>query len=806
MILATAAIYLTLLTAVAHSQGTPTNLEPDLFQPREPFSNYSYPSPNATGRGGWDVAISKAKRFVSRLTIEEKVSICTGTGFPPEPYTPDHTCQGNIQSIPRVNFSGLCYSDSDTGIGNAHSYGTGFPPGVTVASTWNRELMRARGFAIAEEFKAKGIHAVLGPVLAFARTVGGGTNFEGFGNDPYLIGVAGYETVTGHQGAGVQAEIKQYIGYDGQQYNRTYYSSNMDSKTFHEVYLWPYAEALRASPACVMTSYAYVNNSYSSQNAYLLNDVLKTHLGFQGYTQTDWFGLKAGVAAVLSGLDQDMPGVAADSGSWSFFGTNYTEGVKNGSIPEWRLTDAAVRIMTPYFWLGQDRGYPQVNLVDDPRLTITDSQRQRHRTLAREIAAAGTVLLHNTSGRKKGLPLGKPTTITLFGPAAGQNPYGPNQYGYGNKLDPETASSLGDFYSGSVDDIGYAEGTLANGGGSASTFYPRLIDPISAIQQRAAEDLTLVDWITTTTNLTYTSSIAQRGTVCIPIVSSFAGEGTDRTLTLLHNGDQMIQTVANNCANTIVIIQSVGPINMESWVEHPNITAILWTNLGGQELGPALVDILYGKVNPSGRLVYTIARNISDYPDQGHIVKEPQPYPQIDYTEGVLVDYRGFESNQKKSPPRFWFGHGLSYSNFTYSNLQIRKQADLDTTLERPIEYVADAPGGDSKLYDVAVVVSFDIRNEGPYDGVEIPQLYLRMPGEAENLNSTMAKVLRGFESVRVRDEETQEVRLFLTRKDISYWSTGEQNWVTPSGGGSRFEVLVGASSSDIRLVGDFVL
>ncbi|KAF9888253.1 hypothetical protein FE257_008822 [Aspergillus nanangensis] len=249
--------------------------------------------------------------------------------------------------FPHFIITSLCYADSDTGIGSAHSFGTGFPPGVTVASTWNRKLMRARGFAIAESSKAKGLHVVLGPVLAFARTVGGDTNFEGFGNDPYLIGVAGYETVQGHQGTGVQAEMKQYIGYDGQQYNRTTYSSNIDSKTFHEVYLWPYAESLRANPACVMTSYNYVNNSYASQNADLLNDVLKAHLGFQGYVQTDWFGLKAGIAAVLSGLDQHMPGVAGNGLNWSFFGQNYTEGVRNGSIPEWRLTDATARIMTP---------------------------------------------------------------------------------------------------------------------------------------------------------------------------------------------------------------------------------------------------------------------------------------------------------------------------------------------------------------------------------------------------------------------------------------------------------------------------
>lgn len=403
----------------------------------------------------------------------------------------DHTCQGNIDSIPRVNFTGLCYTDSDTGelfclrkerksknctdrglsvkgIGNSHRFATGFPPGITVASTWDRELIRARGFAIAEEHRAKGVHAVLGPVLALSRTVGGGTNFEGFGADPYMIGVAGYETVQGHQAAGVQAEVKQYAAYDGQAYNRTYYSSNIDNKPLHEVVIWPYAEALRANPACVMTSYPYANNSQASQNSYLINDILKTHLGFQGYTQSDWFALKSGVAAILAGMDQDMPGVGVAGSSWSYFGANYTIAIHNGSVPEWRLTDAAVRILTPYFFLGQDRGYPRVNLVDDPRLAISDAQRQRHRTVAREIAAAGTVLLKNTPG-KMGLPLRKPTAISLFGPAAGQNPYGPNQYGYGSGTDPYE-TTLSESYGLSELSIGLAQGTLANGGGSGSTF------------------------------------------------------------------------------------------------------------------------------------------------------------------------------------------------------------------------------------------------------------------------------------------------------------------------------------------------
>lgn len=218
--------------------------------------------------------------------------------------------------------------------------------------------------------------------------------------------------------------------------------------------------------------------------------------------------------------------------------------------------------------------------------------------------------------------------------------------------------------------------------------------------------------------------------------------------------------------------------------------------MGGQELGPALVDVLYGKVNPSGRLVYTIAKKTSDYAQPG-IVTEPRPYPQINYTEGVSIDYRGFEKD--KIEPRFWFGHGLSYSNFSYSGLEILKHNDLGEAIKSPIKYVADAPGGDMRLFDLAVTLSLNIQNDGPFDGTEIPQVYLQMPEEGGN----PTKILRGFSNVPIRDGETQKVWIHLTRKDISYWSVVQQNWVVPKG---EFGVFVGASSQDIRLKGTFSL
>lgn len=199
-------------------------------------------------------------------------------------------------------------------------------------------------------------------------------------------------------------------------------------------------------------------------------------------------------------------------------------------------------------------------------------------------------------------------------------------------------------------------------------------------------------------------------------------------------------------------------------------------------------------MNPSGRLVYTIAKTLSNYA-QPDIITDPQPYPQINYTEGISVDYRGFEKHRIE--PRFWFGHGLSYSRFAYNGLEVTKHGGLDAALKKPIEYVGNAPGGDMALYDVAVIVQVTIRNEGPYDGTEIAQLYLEMPKQAGN----PTKILRGFLSIPIRDGETQSRKIYLTRKDISYWDVVQQTWITPSG---SFNVHVGASPADIRVNSTF--
>lgn len=206
---------------------------------------------------------------------------------------------------------------------------------------------------------------------------------------------------------------------------------------------------------------------------------------------------------------------------------------------------------------------------------------------------------------------------------------------------------------------------------------------------------------------------------------------------------------------------------------------------------------MYGDVNPSGRLVYTIARNISDYDQQPDIVVSSEQYPQINYTEGVSVDYRGFE--KRGVEPLFWFGHGLSYSNFTYQNLSVELHPGLEQAVQMPLQYVGDAPGGDARLYDAAIKVTFEVQNTGPFAGTEIPQLYLELPPVAQN----SAKVLRGFTNIHIQNGHTQQVSLYLTRKEISYFSVEQNTWVTPNG---EFRVFVGASAKDMRLEGSFSL
>lgn len=346
-------------------------------------------------------------------------------------------------------------------------------------------------------------------------------------------------------------------------------------------------------------------------------------------------------------------------------------------------------------------------------------------------------------------------------------------------------------------DQGGSDGILAMGWGSGTANFTYLISPLEAIQQRARKDHTTFLWQLDDFNLRSAQSIVPQKSVAIVFVNSDSGEqyinvdgniGDRKNLTAWHGGDALIQAVAAKNNNTMVVVHSVGPLILEPWIEHPNITAVLWAGLPGTEAGNAIADVLYGDWNPSGRLPYTIAKNASDYPAQ--ITRGPGII-NIPYTEGLEIDYRHFDV--KNITPRFEFGFGLSYTTFDYSNLHISKIAKATTQEEMDWEAgeptaIEEGSTTASWLHIPAYNVTFTVENTGDLWGGDIPQVYLNMPSSAGEPPS----ILRGFTHVELLPGHSRKVGITLSRYDVSFWDTVAQGWRKPSG---TTGVTVGKSS-----------
>ncbi|KAJ4363052.1 hypothetical protein N0V83_010170 [Neocucurbitaria cava] len=685
-----------------------------------------YPSPNITGVGGWEDALEKAKAFVAQLTIEEKADMVTGQAGP---------CVGNIVSIPRLGFSGLCLQDGPLAIRVA-DYASVFSAGVSAGATWDKDIMYERGLAMGQEFKAKGAHVVLGPVAGpLGRSAYAGRNWEGFSSDPYLSGIAMEETITGHQDAGVQACAKHWIGNEQEtQRNPTYdtnitttelvnaVSSNIDDRTIHELYMWPFANAVKAKAASVMCSYQRINGSHSCQNSKGQNGLLKTELGFQGYVVSDWGGTHSGVSAIEAGLDMNMPG---------------------GLGPCQRSRDV----------------------------------RGNHGTLIRKHGAAGSVLLKNENGA---LPLQAPKNIAVFG----------------NDASDPTQSSV-------LNQVDFEYGTLASGGGSGTGQFSYLITPLRAIQDRATQDGGLVHyWLNNTlianSNVSDLLIPRQVPDVCIVMLKTWAQEAEDRAhLSVDHNGNDVVEAVAAACNNTVVVTHSSG-VNTLPWSDHPNVTAILAAHYPGQESGNSLVDVLYGDVNPSGHLPYTIALNGTDYNAPPTTAVNTTGFDdwQSWFDEKLEIDYRYFDAYNISV--RYEFGFGLSYTTFGISDLQSSPIESNVTSFpeELPIE-----PGGNPALWAPIYNVSVCVSNTGDVAGAAVPQLYVGLPSSAPA--GTPIRQLRGFEKVYLEQGESQTVGFELMRRDLSYWDVVSQQWLIPEG---EFTIWVGFSSRDLKVQDSFTV
>ncbi|EJF60355.1 hypothetical protein DICSQDRAFT_201362 [Dichomitus squalens LYAD-421 SS1] len=752
---------------------------PGVFPSTSPSSPPPPGSPLVPDFGpAWAAAHAKARALVSTLTLEQKANVSTGVGWM------GGRCVGNIP--PAGAWPGLCLEDSPLGVRDT-DFVTAFPAGINAAATFNRTLLRARGKAIGQEFKGKGAHVGLGPMMNMGRIAQGGRNWEGFGADPFLSGESAYETVLGWQAGGAQACAKHYVNNE-QEHLRQEESSDVDDRTEHEIYVHPFMRAVQAGVASVMCSYNQVNTSWACENDRTLNQILKGEIGFQGYVMSDW-GAHHSTLAAVAGLDMSMPGDISFGSGTSWWGANLTAFVENGTIAEARLNDMAERVVAGWYLLGQDENYPEVSFnaffQNDPATNAHVDVQDDHFQVVRAIGAASAVLLKNTAGA---LPLRKPKSIAIIGNDSGPSSRGPNGYS----------------------DRGGDDGTLAMGWGSGTTNFPYLITPLEAIQARAREDRSSVSWFLGDWDLAGAAATALDQDVALVFANADSGEdyitvdgneGDRKNLTLWGNADRLVAAVAAANPNTVVVVHAVGPAIVEAWIENPNVTAVLWAGLPGQESGNGLVDVLYGAVSPSGRLPYTIAKSAADYPAQLITGGNTDEIIRIAYTEGLNIDYRHFDA--AGIAPRFEFGFGLSYTTFAYSDLAVWPVRQNDRTsagLEAAWAAGKASPnveGGSTALWlhRPAFEVSFTVQNTGKVKGGEIPQLYLHFPASAGEPPS----VLRGFSDVLLNPGESRTVSLTLSRYDLSVWDTVAQGWRKPSG---RFTFSVGASSRDFRLKG----
>ncbi|KAG5919028.1 hypothetical protein E4U61_001253 [Claviceps capensis] len=731
-------------------------------------------SPRDATANDWAVSYEKAQAIVDKMTLEEKVSLTGGVSLP-------NGCSGNIPAIPRVNFPGLCLSDAGQGL-RATDKVSGFASGIHVGASWNKNLALDRGAAMGGEFKRKGVNVLLGPVVGPAwSVVRGGRNWEGASADVYLSGVMAAQTVLGVQSANVMTSTKHYIGNEQESQrspsgDTASVSTNIDDKALHEVFLWPFQDAVKAGSASVMCSYQRVNQTYTCASDKAQNGALKGELGFRGFVVSDWGALYGGLEYATGGLDMGMPNAA----TWD---KNLIQAVQNGSFAESRVTDMVTRIIAAWYHVGQDKRFPNPPGIGMPKpvtgshLVVEGRDPADRRTILQG-AIEGHVLVKNV---RNTLPLRNPKTVSIFGYSANTAPKWsaaedtpPGSWNVGlapvQGVDNSKATAIG------------PNGTLYSGGGSGAVTPATFSSPQDALVAKAARDgFTLHQDLGSSEPVVKPSSEA-----CIVFGNAWSAEGTDRPDLQDDYTDTLIKRIADQCANTIVVLHNAGIRTVDGFVDHPNVTALLFAHLPGEESGEALVSLLWGHSNPSGKLPYTVAHSPSDYGAllNPHI-QGGSNNPQADYTAGIYMDYKYFEANNIQ--PRYEFGFGLSYTRFDYSDIEI--QGPLGSFRSRwPQGSITS--GGQEDLWEEIAVVSCMIANTGAVDGAEAAQLYVRIPG-------TKAKQLRGFTKEFLKVGEKARVSFPLTRRDLSVWDTGAQKWLLQKG---RYEVFVGPSSAKVPL------
>lgn len=649
--------------------------------------------------------------IIEKMSLEDKIKLCSGASF-------WQSEQMDEYGIPYFFMSdgphGLRTQKGEAdhlGINNSEK-STCFPTASASAASWNPELLKLMGEAIGEEALANEVDVVLGPGVCMKRNPLCGRNFEYFSEDPYLSGVMGTSWVQGVQSKGIGTSLKHFAA-NNQEQDRMMGDSMVDERTLREIYLPAFEMTVKNSqPDTVMCSYNKINGTFSSDNKRLLTDILRNEWGYEGMVVTDWGAMNDRIAATKAGCDLEMPS------SNGFFDEQMEKAVADGKLTEQEIDKCVARILKMAFKAQETR---------EKQAGKHEFMIEKHHELAKKIACESAVLLKNED---QILPLKKTSKIALCGEMAEQIRY---QGAGSSHINPTKLSDL----KTAMEDVGDI------------AYYP-------AYQIDGTKDQD---------KLATTIEGAAKAEIVIAVVGlpdSFESEGYDRAhMQMPESHLELIREITKVNKNVVVVLMGGSPVEMP-WMK--DVKAVLNLYLGGQAVGEAAADLLYGEVNPSGKLAETYPISYTDCSSSDTFGVDPR---QVEYAEGIYVGYRYYEKTG--IPVQFPFGYGLSYTTFELSELKM----EGDNTNQR---------------------VTCKVKNTGDRTGAEVVQLYVA--DQTPDIYKAV-KELKGFEKVYLEAGEEKEVSFLLEKRSFAHYDVDTRGWEVLTG---TYQIKLGTSSDDIRL------
>lgn len=648
---------------------------------------------------------------MSNLTLYEKARLVIGNTF------------WKIHGVDRFQIKDIEIMDGPHGLrkqlGNGDNMGvfnsvsaTCFPTAVTMASSWDPNLITEVGIALGEEYLQEGISVLLGPGANIKRSPLCGRNFEYYSEDPFVTGEMAASFIEGVQFVGIGTSLKHFA-MNNQEKNRMTIDAFVDERSMREIYLAGFEKAIkRAQPWTVMCAYNQVNGTFASENKRLLTSILRDEWGFDGLTMTDWGASNNRIDGVLAGMDLEMPGPNIDNIH------SLVKAVEQGELSVSKLEESVKRVI-------------DLTIKGNNNKRVFTYNKEAHHLLARKVASEGSVLLKNT---EQILPLDPSEEVIVMGDFA----YKPRYQGAGSSLVNPNTLSIPMKCHPYLDKVVYCRGYDERYESSNHTLIEQAV-------QLAKSNKKVI--------------------ILAGLTDSFESEGFDRKhMSMPKSQLELIQSVAEVNRNIIVVLLNGSPIEMP-WID--SVKGVLEMYLSGEAMGEAIWDLIYGHVNPSGKLAETFPISYQSMPMSKLFPMGPKG---VEYREGLYVGYRYFDAVNKNV--LFPFGYGLSYTRFTYSDLEVKQFNEATYAYE----------------------VSFTVSNIGNCFGKEITQVYIK-PNNPTYYRPI--KELKGFKKVAIKPGESERVQIQLDRRSFAHYDPLAKDWVVEAG---YFSILIGCSSMELLL------